>query len=234
MASDEVMLHAALDGTASLRFYGWSPPTLSLGYFQPESVRRADPLLTDLPFVRRPSGGSMLVHHHELTYALALPAGAPWQSRDVCCSWVNAMHLTIRKALRDGGNKAYLIGGKEGLSKAAPHNESPLCFHHFTLGDVCLAGAKIVGSAQRKRHGALLQHGAILLQRSAHAPTLPGIFELAGRHLEAGGLARAICQEFTRRTGWALVPRQWDEFEVGATIEIARTKYRSDAWNRKR
>src|SRR4051812_16012691 len=81
MAADEVMLEAAVAGTASFRTYGWTAVTLSLGYFQPAAVRLADPLLASLPFVRRASGGATLVHDREVTYALALPAGPPWQSR---------------------------------------------------------------------------------------------------------------------------------------------------------
>src|SRR5205814_9219218 len=80
MAADEVLLESAAAGIASLRFYGWSEATLSLGYFQPERLRHEDERLTGLPYVRRPSGGATLVHHHEVTYALALPAGPPWQS----------------------------------------------------------------------------------------------------------------------------------------------------------
>ena len=74
MAADETLLEAAGAGQASLRFYGWSAPTVSLGYFQPHNVHISDPLLANLPYVRRPTGGATLVHHHEMTYALALPA----------------------------------------------------------------------------------------------------------------------------------------------------------------
>src|SRR5947207_4428455 len=80
MAADEALLQSALAGKPSLRLYGWSEPTVSLGYFQPEAVRREDPRLAQLPYVRRPSGGGTLVHHHEVTYALALPPGPNWQS----------------------------------------------------------------------------------------------------------------------------------------------------------
>src|ERR1043166_1816340 len=69
MACDETLVHSAADGIASLRFYTWTTATVSLGYFQSHAVRLTDPLLANLPFVRRPSGGATLVHHHELTYA---------------------------------------------------------------------------------------------------------------------------------------------------------------------
>src|SRR5262245_26530345 len=80
MAADETLLEGAGRGVASLRFYGWSEATLSLGYFQPARRRFDAERLASLPFVRRPSGGDALVHHHELTCALALPAGRPWQA----------------------------------------------------------------------------------------------------------------------------------------------------------
>src|SRR5688572_17593274 len=100
MAADETMLLAALGGTASLRFYTWATPTVSLGYFQPESARLADPLLNELPFVRRHSGGAALVHDREVTYAIALPAGAPWQTAE---SWVCRFHHVVVAALAGFG-----------------------------------------------------------------------------------------------------------------------------------
>src|SRR5256885_1114818 len=96
MAADEVLLEAAVAGSAALRFYQWSEATLSLGYFQPEAIRRSDPLLAELPWVRRPSGGSALIHHYELTYALALPAGFDWQPKGQ--SWICRFHSVIAAA----------------------------------------------------------------------------------------------------------------------------------------
>src|SRR5262245_52455292 len=76
MAADEVLLETGVGATASLRYYAWIEPTLSLGYFQAHRTARNTPPLQALPFVRRPTGGDALVHHHELTYALAVPAGS--------------------------------------------------------------------------------------------------------------------------------------------------------------
>src|SRR5437764_13503633 len=85
MAADEAMLESASErGVASLRFYTWTEPTLSLGYFQ-SSEARTLPNLAPLAWVRRSTGGAGIVHHHELTYSFALPATPPWKSDD---SWV--------------------------------------------------------------------------------------------------------------------------------------------------
>ena len=96
MALDEAMLLATEQGLASFRFYTWSEATLSLGYFQPAELRLSDPRLASLPWVRRSSGGAAILHHHELTYCLALPSGSEWRSQE---SWVCRFHHLVVKAL---------------------------------------------------------------------------------------------------------------------------------------
>jgi lipoate-protein ligase A len=227
MAVDEVLLEAAASGTASLRFYTWDPPTLSLGYFQLESARHAFPHLAKLPFVRRASGGSTLVHHHELTYALALPAGLPWQQRGE--SWVCRMHRIIVAALEVlAGVACECVGSEERKLGEV------LCFLQHTPGDVILKGHKIVGSAQRKQRGAMLQHGGVLSARSEHIPGLPGLRELAGVSLSYPDLASAILRQFRAETGWMAEACDLIPAERQRAHELAETKYGSREWNEKR
>src|SRR3954468_17483869 len=122
MAADEALLETAADrGTASLRFYTWGEPTLSLGYFQPAAGRERTP---GLAWVRRSTGGAAIVHHHELTYALALPAGPPWQSKE---SWVCRFHHVIQAVLADHGITARgVVCGEEAKLGDV------LCFLHQT------------------------------------------------------------------------------------------------------
>lgn len=226
MAAEETLLTSAVGGLASLRFYGWFPPTLSLGYFQPERLRHSNPQLAALPYVRRPSGGDTLVHHHEVTYALALPAGPSWQSGE---SWAWRMHRILAAALNTLGVPARL---HEPAADQAV--EGPLCFHHFTAGDLLLGSAKIGGSAQRRQRGALLQHGAILLAQSPHTPSLPGIRELIDRELTVEETCQAIRDEFVQWSGWELAAADWTTPEQRLIDELATTKYTREAWNRKR
>jgi len=201
MALDECLLEtAATTGQASLRFYGWKTPTLSLGYFQPSASRLSDPRVAELPYVRRPSGGKALVHHHELTYALALPPGAPWQTRGE--SWIERMHAVIRMALQYRTTR---------MDTSCCVEEKKLgdflCFLHQTPCDILVGPYKVVGSAQRKSRGALLQHGAILLAQSPHTPALPGLHELAGFLMDNDGreaLMADILHAFCWATGWQL------------------------------
>ncbi len=227
MAADEVLLQSARAGVASLRFYGWLPATVSLGYFQSERLRLSDPRLAKLPFVRRPSGGDTLVHDQEVTYALALPAGLPWQPRGG--SWLRRMHGIIGTALRELGIAAQLH------EPAGPQRmDGPLCFHHFTTGDLLLNNCKIVGSAQRRQAGALLQHGAILLAQSEATPSLPGIRELSGFILDVPKVVAAVLAEFVRQTGWEMISSDGTERECRDVEEFVASKYGSNAWNCKR
>jgi lipoate-protein ligase A len=226
MAADEVLLESAQNDIASLRFYGWSTATVSLGYFQADKMRREDERLASLPFIRRPTGGGALVHHHELTYALALPAASSWQLKGQSSSlcW---MHGIIAETLRELGVNP------ETISKEQPA-PNLLCFHHLTAGDLVFERAKVVGSAQRKQRGRLLQHGSILLAASPHAPTLPGILELTGRTITIREVAATLEKSFVAKTGWTLTAAEWTSAEQERVEELVRIKYGQPIWNQKR
>jgi lipoate-protein ligase A len=226
MATDEVLLRSAQQGMARLRFYGWSAPTVSLGYFQPAAIRQADPLLAALPYVRRPTGGATLVHHYEVTYALALPADRPWQTGQL---WLGRMHTIIACALAQWRLSPHL---QEATEQGPP--TGVLCFLQPTPGDLLIGSSKVGGSAQRKQRGALLQHGALLLARSPYTPALPGIRELTKTSLNAAEVCEAIVHEFARDTGWALVRSTLTEHELDQVEEAATDRYGQPVWNDKR
>jgi lipoate-protein ligase A len=229
MAADEALaLTAAKTGIASLRFYGWSPPTVSLGYFQPAAARLRDSRLADLAFVRRPSGGSALVHHHEITYALAVPPGREWHAGG---PWIPRMHGVIVRALSGLG-----LGGRVSLAAAdqvARHGDI-LCFEHITPADVVCAGNKVVGSAQRKFARALVQHGSILLAQSEHTPTLPGLLELTGFADSVDSAQAAVAAAFAEETGWTLTPCDWTSAERLTIEALTGERYCTAAWNERR
>jgi lipoate-protein ligase A len=227
MAADEVLLEAASQGKASLRCYGWSVPTLSLGYFQAAAARSSDPCFVELPWVRRATGGEALVHHFEITYALALPSGLPWQKHGD--SWICRMHGIIRAALSSLGVPRQGCGETEEKRLG-----DFLCYLHHTPGDVLLDGHKVVGSAQRKRHGALLQHGGILLATSPFTPALPGINDLCGAQLTNTLVREAVTAEFVRQTGWMVHGSEWTAAERHRCQELTAGRYANPLWNAKR
>jgi lipoate-protein ligase A len=228
MAADEALLAAAAAGVASLRFYGWSAPTVSLGYFQPAAERLAFPRLAALPWVRRATGGEALVHDREVTYALALPAGPPWQRAGA--SWPCRMHAVIAAALATLG-----AAGGHGVACGAERRLGPfLCFQNQTRGDLVIAGHKVAGSAQRRQRGATLQHGGILLAASPHAPELPGLRELTGRDCSAADVAAAVARALADDTGWVVAAGGWSPDERATTERLATEKYGSDEWAARR
>jgi lipoate-protein ligase A len=188
MAVDEVLLDEAERGRLSIRFYAWTPSTLSLGYFQRVEHRGQHPASMLCPLVRRPSGGGAIVHDddlHELTYSIALPGVT--RARPAQQWLYDILHRSLVNTLSDWGIVAQHCAGKGRGSSPEPF----LCFQRHTTGDVLLEGHKVAGSAQRRSPTALLQHGSVLLSCSAAAPELPGISQLSGTTLEARELRPA-------------------------------------------
>jgi len=181
MALDEALLQAAeTDGNATLRFYQWSEPTLSLGYFQLQADRRLHAASANCRLVRRSTGGGAIVHDRELTYSIVLPL---FDSFHFNPQWLyRAVHDSLIETVAEFGITANKCQAEHSTN---PAGEPFLCFQRHTAGDVLLGSHKIGGSAQRRRRCAILQHGSILLAKSAAAPELPGIAELTGIRLSA-------------------------------------------------
>lgn len=160
MAVDELLLQCALKGDSppALRFYTWSSPTLSIGYAQ---RFRETPLLhacqeRALPFVRRPTGGRGVLHHHELTYSIALPP-----SHDLARSSVLSCYRGISLAIIDGLRSLGI--GAEIFPARGRNGNGGYCFSSPSIFEIGFQGRKLVGSAQCRHGGAVLQHGSILL-----------------------------------------------------------------------
>lgn len=168
MAVDEALLERAEAGVAVVRTYEWVEPTLSLGYFQRLADARAEERFRDVTIVRRPTGGGALWHHWEITYAIILPRDHDLARRH--SDLYDAVHLEIAHGLSETGARRR---GAVGLMGRRPF----LCFSDQDPADVLVGRWKVVGSAQRRRAGAVLQHGSVLLARSDTTPELPGLAE---------------------------------------------------------
>ena len=188
MAVDEALLHAAAEtGRATLRFYEWEEPTLSLGHFQSVAEREQHRPSLACPLVRRASGGGAILHDRELTYSIVLPRGTAMPAVKL----YEIVHQTLIGTLASLGIVSALYQNDSPCyGRANRHTPEPfMCFERRSCFDIVSGGGKVVGSAQRRRQGAVLQHGSILLAKSTSAPELSGIYELTGRKLEAQELA---------------------------------------------
>ena len=164
-AADNMALDAALmrrahaTGETVLRVYAWATPTLSLGRNQPARGRydEARAAREGVAIVRRPTGGRAVLHDREVTYSVTAPAD------DRAGAGLHASYARINRLLLDGlrrlGVEASLAApaGRAAVPSLAP------CFETPAAGELVAAGRKLVGSAQWRDAGALLQHGSILV-----------------------------------------------------------------------
>ncbi len=227
MAVDEALLErAAAGGGCCWRFYGWAPPTLSLGYFQPYHDRERHPASLSCPAVRRASGGGAIVHDAEITYALVLPAEHPLAVRRQ--TLYELVHAALVDVLRSGGIAAELC--REGTPSRGA-SQPFLCFQRRTPGDVLVGTAKIAGSAQRRKLGAVLQHGSLLVRRSPAAPELAGLSEFSPSPTDEERLMRGWLDRLSQRlhVSWQTEPLTAEE--RGLAGRFAETKYASAWWN---
>jgi lipoate-protein ligase A len=218
----------ALQLPPALRFYQWDRPTISLGYFQPADACDEQPgLLRRCELIRRPTGGGAILHDAELTYSLAIPSG--WPPADHPTQLYPLVHRAIAAVLNELGVAARLYDGPSlGNAQRGPF----FCFARRHPYDLVVNGDKIVGSAQRRRPGAILQHGSIMLRRSEPQPCV-GVNDLAATAISAGDLADRLAARIADALGADLAPSRLTEAELALAEDLA-PKYRSDSWTRQR
>ncbi len=228
MAVDEVLLEAALrQQHCTVRLYRWREATVSLGYFQEAAAARAAPELAALPMVRRLSGGGAILHHHELTYSCALPATHVLARRPQ--QVVERVHERIIAVLNRCGVAAQMRG-----DAACRTDESLLCFSRTDPRDIVFRGHKILGSAQRRRRGAILQHGSLLLKQSEHAPSYPGVRDLTVNMRLDDHLAEQIAAEVGDALGSGTLPVTLTEQDRRRAAAFEQRRYQTLDWTQRR
>jgi len=152
MAADEALLESMPRWqTPVLRFYGWTEPATTFGYFQRYTeVAGRTPLR---PLIRRPTGGGMVPHDADWTYSLAFPAGHCWHQLAAVESYERA-HEWVRAAFGRLGVVTELAAC---CRQAAPG----ACFEGYEKSDVLWQGRKIAGAAQRRNKLGLLIQGSV-------------------------------------------------------------------------
>lgn len=158
MAVDEALADAVrAGGPPTLRLYRWNPACLSLGRNQPaDGYDRDEIRRRGLDVVRRPTGGRAVLHARELTYSVAVRDNVLGSPRNAYA----AVNRALVAGLRRLGVDARLQpagGGRAPLPSLAP------CFEQPVEGEVVAGGRKLVGSAQRRERGVILQHGSLIL-----------------------------------------------------------------------
>ncbi|HEX2979508.1 MAG TPA: lipoate--protein ligase family protein [Anaerolineaceae bacterium] len=155
MAVDEAIVESM---RPTLRLYAWQPACLSLGYAQPvQDVDRDALTANGWDLIRRPTGGRAILHADELTYAVAGPADDP-HFRGTLLESYQRFALALELALTRLGLTVSMNN-----QAVSPAVSGPICFETPSNYEITYEGKKIVGSAQSRRFGGILQHGSIPL-----------------------------------------------------------------------
>ncbi|HUA68952.1 MAG TPA: hypothetical protein VMA13_10450 [Candidatus Saccharimonadales bacterium] len=210
MALDEALLeNTSRLGQPILRFYGWTEPAASFGYFQKYSEVERATLLR--PLVRRPTGGGIVPHDADWTYSFAVPPAYEWHSLKAEESY-RRVHEWIHDALAKLKIETELASGAK---KSLPGQ----CFAGHEKSDLLWRGKKIAGAAQRRNKSGLLVQGSIQ----------PPLVSLNRTDWE-----NAICDVARER-----LQVVWMKYVPDAELrqqaeKLARQKYSQSCYNRKR
>jgi lipoate-protein ligase A len=220
MAVDDALLTLCGRDEAppTLRLFGFRPACLSLGRFQPADQVPCPP---GFDLVRRPTGGGAVVHRGDVCYSIVLPLSHPLAAGSIVESYQRlARGLAV-------GLEALGLPPLATATASRSSQGSGWCFEAIAAHELTLAGRKLVGSAQARRGGALLQQGSIPAlggPEPAEAAQATSLQEALGRAVSWDELAEALVSGFVR--AWAIEVRPGeltaDEEELARRLERER------------
>lgn len=254
MAVDEAIANAVARGDQppTLRLYGWAPPAISLGYHQDrddgidlQAVRERG-----YDIVRRPTGGRAILHADEGTYSFCI--------RQAEIAGGNSVMQSYREISRGIIAGLELLGahvslGADDIAASAAQDMTEaaraICFAKTARCDLQAAGRKVVGSAQVRRDGGILQHGSIPLEidledqiavmpgtdgrmaRQVLAGAAMSVNELLGRPVSFNELSEAVAEGFAQTFGVELAPEDLSDEEQAQAVLLRETRYETPEWN---
>ncbi|MGI6036610.1 MAG: lipoate--protein ligase family protein [Limnochordia bacterium] len=252
MALDEALLEGVAAGAPPvLRFYRWRPTTLTIGYFQnSEEIHWSACTSLGIDVVRRPTGGRAILHGEEITYSLILPEDWPGLPSGVTASY-KVLAQGIVEGLRKLGLPVDLAPQPQGRHRRGL-GDTAACFDAPCWYEVVAQGAKLVGSAQTRRRGAILQHGSIplvstgeVLAQILHFPTekrrqaFLKMMEKRSRalrdfqpELDFDGVWPTLALAWSQILGFTYQPGEPTAEEKEGAEKLHNRKYAQDWWNK--
>ncbi|HEY4551644.1 MAG TPA: lipoate--protein ligase family protein [Bacillaceae bacterium] len=251
MALDEMLLtwHSQGEIPPTLRFYGWTKPTLSLGHFQRihrtidlDAVKRHG-----CELVRRLTGGSAVLHDDELTYSLVVSEEKPYIAASV-----REAYFTLSKGILEGFKELGIHADYSMPEGKAKGDSTAVCFERASIYEMLVDRKKISGHAQTRQKGVLLQHGSLPFtmnkqmlfdlfifpdekmreaKRSDFSSKAIAMKEAAGRSITFEEAEIAFQKGFQKGLQLELVPLELSDSQWEEVRQLAETKYRSDDWN---
>ena len=256
MATDEAILRAVADGAAppTLRFFGWTPPCLSLGYAQPAGeVDRERLAQFGYGLVRRPTGGRAILHTDELTYSVIAPMDEPRVRGGVVESY-QQLSAGLLAGLSHLGLS--VRADKEYSAAETGPAKGPVCFEVPSNYEITVGTGgqprKLLGSAQVRKQGVVLQHGTLPLsgdigricdalvfdseaerlrvRARVHARATT-VAEVIGRDVPWDEAANALAQGFAEALNLTLQAESLTPAETALAEQMRVDKYATEAWN---
>lgn len=236
MALDEsIMVHVGEGASPpTIRLYGWSPPAVSIGYFQglEEEVNLEMCKNLGVDYVRRITGGGAVFHEHEVTYSISIPEISPSIPHNILESY-----------------KVICQGIIHGLS------ELGIVAEFVPLNDIIVNSKKISGSAQTRRNHTILQHGTVLIDTDVEkmfsllrVPSekikdklikdvkerVTSINSILSKEVSFEDVCSALARGFERSFNIEMEKGELKETEISLANEIKKARYSNPIWNQRR
>jgi lipoate-protein ligase A len=236
MALDEsIMVHVGQEvSPPTIRLYGWSPPAVSIGYFQglEEEVDLKICKNLGIDYVRRITGGGAVFHEHEVTYSFSLPEISPLVPHNILDSY---------RVICQG-----IVEGLAGLGIQA---------EFVPLNDIIVNGKKISGSAQTRRNRTILQHGTVLIDTDVEkmfsilrVPSekikdkliidvkerVTSIKNVMSEKISFEEVCSALAKGFEKSLNMELNEGELKDTEIALAEEIKMARYSNPEWNHRR
>ncbi|TGB05397.1 lipoate--protein ligase family protein [Halobacillus salinus] len=251
MALDEALMNWHREGKIPpvLRFYGWEPAGLSVGYFQKvkgkidlEGVKRHG-----YELVRRQTGGRAVLHDKELTYSVIVS-----EDHEEMPASVKEAYLVLSKGLLEGFRSLHIPADFAVPEGKLETNDSAVCFEEPSWYELIVDGKKAAGSAQTRKKGIILQHGSIPIDvddvklfdmfiyknerikeraRRAFGDKAVAINQILENPVDFDTTKEAFKQGFEKGLNIHLEPFELSEDQWNEVERIADTRYRTDEWN---
>ena len=266
MAIDEAIMIAHREGLVppTIRFYQWSPPAVSLGYFQDlkKEIDVDSCKNLGIDIVRRPTGGKAVLHDKELTYSFIIRENHPLVNNSILETY-KKISGGIIKGLSHFGVTAELVPLREKLKSDSLPKREKSKIHHSDFKSICFSvpsqyevqveDKKIVGSAQVRKRGIVLQHGSLLIE--LEKDKLFSVFnfpsaqirerfktrfnaisleEILKRKTNFSELSEILSLGFEEEFGVRLLEGKLTEQEEKISKELLENKYLTYEWNYER
>ena len=256
MAMDEMLLQWHSEGKIPpvIRFYGWNPATLSIGYFQKaeKEINIHKVKESGLGFVRRATGGRAVLHEHELTYSVIVTEDHKNMPKNVTEAY-RVISEGILKGFQNLDFNAYFaVPETEEDRNKLKDPKSSICFDAPSWYELVVEGRKVAGSAQTRQKGVILQHGSILLDLESEKlfdlflfknerlkermfesfkNKAVAINDLSDRIITLEEAKVAFKNGFSEGLGVTLQDYQLSEGQQNDILKLSKEKYESDEWN---